>query len=135
MAALRLELTVALFPLVPEVVDFGWIYECIKQSKLLGPPDWGGHLLPPAQKCVITRGEADAAAFAIFGLCKHGPEHEEAMRESEAMQVDPVPVAGQSGSNPQNDTSEEMSRGASSSSARDVLAPSLWWYYSRTSHT
>ncbi|KAG8946101.1 hypothetical protein FRC04_012079 [Tulasnella sp. 424] len=102
------------------VVDFGWIYECIKQSKLLGPPDWGGHLLPPAQKCVITRGEADAAAFAIFGLCKHGPEHEEAMREPEAMQVDPVPVAGQSGSNPQNDTSEELSRGRRTRSSKNT---------------
>lgn len=108
-----------------EVVDGLWAADCIHQSKLLGPPDWGGHLYRPALETVITEDVANAATFPVFGRPIHEPELEEDTEEPDSMQLDPVPapVAGGSGSDPQNNTSEESSRDASSSSARDVPVP------------
>ncbi|KAG8946100.1 translational activator for mitochondrial COX1 [Tulasnella sp. 424] len=105
------------------IVDGLWVADCIHRSKLLGPPEWGGHLYRPALESVITQDEADAAAFSVFGRPTHEPEHEKDREEPNSMQLDPVPVAGGSGSDPQNNTSKESSIGVTPSSAGDIPVP------------
>ncbi|KAG8896196.1 hypothetical protein FRC00_006313 [Tulasnella sp. 408] len=98
-------------PVTQAVVDWGWIYDCIKKSELQGPPNWGGHLLrPKEQEPAITRDKAKEAAFAIFGHLQD-VEHEAVAGEPDAMQLDPAPPAGRPGTTSGDDTQEEEPRG------------------------
>ncbi|KAG8896245.1 hypothetical protein FRC00_006228 [Tulasnella sp. 408] len=99
-------------PVTQAVVDWVWVYDCIKKSELQGPPNWGGHLLrPKEQEPAITRNKAKEVALAIFGQ-PQAVEHETVTGDTDAMQLDPAPAAGRSGATPRpDDTQEEEPRG------------------------